>query len=458
MYSKFRSLNLPTDPVERTQLLDTISPHSPGYQATLMQGIVLDDLANNQSPDRYGRDISLVPKDSTLEQLTRAWDHECIVSSPIMGFAYQYDSLNEQLNYDQTEGENLGLDGYGHSATFQTPSDMHPGTPWNPPNNSTMYESCLDEAFSFQPLPAKTTGIASFEQNPGIFNPESFLVETSQEVSLGMELQSNAAFFNCQRNEQSLPKHRPTHLFEISNTSSAARSSNSIRKIRSLFRPKSGNSSGARRKYADSQLTTDTGDSGYMSAFTSTTSLEDIPDTDPRSLDEFNGLYRAACRTLHEPHSKAQWKNIPTCSCCRYSSIHNLAWSARYLKFEVFSLELRLTDYYDPGALDAAGNTALHYAAASGAGLKYLKALVEAGVDPYIANTANELFIYCLRPLQPFSLEPNSDCFDGDDLIHLLGLLQPQLAFGWRDNNGQTIMHALALKVTEPRLKAKFFK
>jgi len=143
VYSKFRSLNLPTDPVERTQLLDTISPHSPGFPVTLMQGIELDELAHSQSPNRYEKDISLVPKDAALEQSTRAWEHGCDISSPILGFAFQYDSLNEQLSYDQAEGEDLGVEGSIHSPVFQTThSDMHPGTPWCPPNNSTIYESC----------------------------------------------------------------------------------------------------------------------------------------------------------------------------------------------------------------------------------------------------------------------------------------------------------------------------
>jgi hypothetical protein len=63
-----------------------------------------------------------------------------------------------------------------------------------------------------------------------------------------------------------------------------------------------------------------------------------------------------------------------------------------------------------------------------------------------------------LRPLQPFTLELNPDCLKGNDLINLLKLLQPERVVGWRDNNGQTIFHALALKVTDPELKAKIFR
>jgi hypothetical protein len=43
-------------------------------------------------------------------------------------------------------------------------------------------------------------------------------------------------------------------------------------------------------------------------------------------------------------------------------------------------------------------------------------------------------------------------------LIKLLKLLHHDRVFDWRDNDGQTIMHALALKITEPELKAKIFK
>jgi hypothetical protein len=231
-------------------------------------------------------------------------------------------------------------------------------------------------------------------------------------------------------------------------------------RLRSLFKPKSSNSSissGGRKRYATSQFTYNTDDSGYATGHTSCLTLDQVRQMNIQSLKEFNGLYRVACHVLHEPQSKAQCKDISTCTYCRYSSIHNLAWSARYLKLEVFLSELKLQGVYDFCALDAAGNSALHYAAAGGAGYQHLKALIDVGVDPYIANTAGELFIYCLRPIEPFTLEPNSDCLKSDDLVRLLKLLQHDRVYDWRDNDGQTIMHALALKITEPELKAKIF-
>ena len=141
-----------------------------------------------------------------------------------------------------------------------------------------------------------------------------------------------------------------------------------------------------------------------------------------------------------------------------FKSIHNLGWSARYLKLEVFLSELRLEGVYNFDGVDAAGNTALHYAAAGGASFRHLKALLDSGVNPYAANTSGELFIYCLRPLQPFTLEPNSDCLKSDDLISLLNLLDSSRIQNWRDNDGQSILHALYSKISEPDLRSRVFE
>jgi len=146
------------------------------------------------------------------------------------------------------------------------------------------------------------------------------------------------------------------------------------------------------------------------------------------------------------------------------------------LKLEVFQTELKLENTYDFDAIDAAGNTALHYAAASGSGLPYLKALIDVGVNPYQQNTANENFLHWLRPYKP-SLQENMllamqngaevgsariekhgfDCFTLD-LIALLKLLQPGRAFSQKDDDGQTVLHALAAQITEPELRAEVFK
>ncbi|CZS98588.1 uncharacterized protein RCO7_14500 [Rhynchosporium graminicola] len=130
--------------------------------------------------------------------------------------------------------------------------------------------------------------------------------------------------------------------------------------IRSLFRPKSDTSFRGRKRYAISKLTDSTADSGYAGCHTSTLSLKVDDQNQVQSSRGLNGLYRVKCHVLHEPHSKAQHKDIPTCTACHYGGIHNLSWSARHLKLEIFLGELRPDDVYDSGARDAVGNTALH--------------------------------------------------------------------------------------------------
>jgi hypothetical protein len=297
----------------------------------------------------------------------------------------------------------------------------------------------------------KSSGLWASE-NAASWMPSLSVIEDQTEVSSLYE-EANESF---QRKSGPNTNRNPLQRLGSSGSNSGTRN-----RLRSLFKPKSAASSissGTKKRYAPSQFTYNTDDSGYATGHTSCLTLDQVRQMNIQSLKEFNGLYRVACHTLHEPQSKNQCKDIATCTYCRYSSIHNLAWSARYLKLEVFLSELRLEGVYDFCALDAAGNSALHYAAAGGAGYQHLKALIDVGVDPYIANTAGELFIYCLRPIEPFTLEPNSDCLKSDDLIELLKLLQHDQVFDWRDNDGQTIMHALALKITEPELKAKIFR
>lgn len=157
-------------------------------------------------------------------------------------------------------------------------------------------------------------------------------------------------------------------------------------------------------------MTPEKRDSAYASGRNSpaTTLVEDTP-RHSHPLIEFKGLYRVPCHQSHEPQpldtfyvpdAKAmeRFREITPCLECRYSSIHNLSWSARYLKPAVFKADLKLESKYDITALDRVGNSALHYAAAGGAGYDHFDALIKAGVDPYQLNTAGQLFLHCLRP------------------------------------------------------------
>jgi len=215
-------------------------------------------------------------------------------------------------------------------------------------------------------------------------------------------------------------------------------------------------------------------DSGYASGRNSplTLSTEDNK-PDPSSLLEFKGLHRVPCQRLHQPppidtfyvpESKImeRFKETPTCSQCQYSSIHNLSWSAQYLGLAVFKAELKLDTKYDIAALDKAGNSALHYAASGGAGFEHFAALILAGVDPYQINTAGQLFLHCLRP---HIREIGSVGFDDKlvtgfhtDLVDLLNDYQPKGAFRWRDNEGRTVLDALASNISNAEVRARTFR
>jgi hypothetical protein len=213
-------------------------------------------------------------------------------------------------------------------------------------------------------------------------------------------------------------------------------------------------------------------DSGYGSGRSSPmTPLIEENRPSPRSVFEFKGLYRVPCQQLHEPgalnsfyspKTRERFTDTATCSNCLYSAIHNLSWSARQMKLEVFQAELKLEGIYDITALDMTGNSALHYAASGGAGSKHLDALIQAGADPCQVNSAGQLFLHCLRP---HIKETNSGGFDGDlitafnaDLINLLNSFQHTGAFRWRDNDGRTVLDALASKITDEEIRTETFR
>jgi ankyrin repeat protein len=196
-----------------------------------------------------------------------------------------------------------------------------------------------------------------------------------------------------------------------------------------------------------------------------------------RSLHEFEGLHRVPCRSLHEPppldksynpQTQQRFKDKSRCGFCHYSGIHNLSWSVRYLKFEVFQAELNLQGIdglevvYDLDAVDAAGNSALHYAAAGGAWLDHFNSLIDAGANPYRLNTAGQLFLHCIRP---YIRQSESNSFDVDlieifnaDLINLLNTFQPKGAFKWPDNNGNTPLDAISARISDKEIKNRIFQ
>jgi hypothetical protein len=238
-------------------------------------------------------------------------------------------------------------------------------------------------------------------------------------------------------------------------------SSSSIRMLKQLFNRSS---------------TTEKRDSGYASGRNSPLTLV-VEDTQPNPLSshEFKKLHRVPCQGLHEPpaidpkwapeaKTMERFKETPTCSQCLYSSIHNLSWSAsaRYLKLGVFKAELKLKTKYDVTALDKAGNSALHYAAAGGASFDHFSTLIRAGVNPYQINTAGQLFLHCLRPhlrdIGFLGLDGNLIAVFHADLVNLLNTFQPKGAFRWRDNEGRTVLDALASNIKDIELRTQTFR
>jgi hypothetical protein len=490
VYLKFKSMGYPTDPVGRTKLLDArfLSNMHAGSESSFDSWQV-SELPNVHMSDHIGADIYPLPEEHMRVETMSPWEHGSGVVSPGLGQECNSGDINATI---QLRGQQSKTKSWNHDGPSQVPirdnlsrPNVDPGI--TPAAWSNFNTSSFDAAYQAQNDAMELSGAAYFGIDTSTDETQSDFHTTTHELgnpgteSLGFDweqelnaFRGNSFPFNPSTMEvDQIPAafhDEALDLFQerkgssssikipfqnLIHTSSNAGTRN---RLRSLFRPKSSGSSRSKKRYPASQFTTETADSGYASGFGSCLTVDQVRQIHSQSLREFNGLYRVACHILHEPRGKAQCKDIASCTYCQYSSIHNLGWSARYLKLEVFLSELRLDEVYDFGALDAAGNTALHYAAAGGAGFKHLKALIDAGVDPYAANTAGELFIYCLRPLQPFTLEPNSDCLKGDDLINLLELLQPERLCDWRDNNGQTVLHTLALKITEPELKEKIFR
>ncbi|KAL2073550.1 hypothetical protein VTL71DRAFT_10876 [Oculimacula yallundae] len=211
-------------------------------------------------------------------------------------------------------------------------------------------------------------------------------------------------------------------------------------------------------------------DSGYASGRSSllVPIAEDTP-PHPDSLAEFNGLYRVPCHALHEPqslqtstesHFNDKFKNTPTCDHCLYSGIHNLSWSAQKLSLNEFLAELRREGLYDFTAVDAAGNSALHYAAAGGASYEHFLALIGTGVNPYLVNTDGQLFLNCIWAGSGSACDTSVTLFTFE-LVNLLNLLEPKgavAALRWRDNEGRTVLDSIAAQISSHEVTTQTFQ
>jgi len=236
-------------------------------------------------------------------------------------------------------------------------------------------------------------------------------------------------------------------------TPSFSRPKTPIRKFCSLLHK---NDSASKARAEQSSPFADN-DSGYHSGRGTPSTLRDSIVSYPESLAEFRQLYRVACYTLHEPLHPKQHREIQSCQTCGCSSIHVLAWSSNYFELHEFAAELESMDLQDIGALDRAGNSALHYAAISGASCAHLGLLMDAGVPIYARNTANQNFLHCLR-CRDAGFESNTlDCYQ-HGLSNFIKSIDEEKIFGQQDNDGRTVLHVFALHIVEPELRDKTFK
>ncbi|KAF4622728.1 hypothetical protein G7Y89_g14300 [Cudoniella acicularis] len=500
VYLKFKSMGFPTDPVGRQKLLDATDPsNTPSNNQNIFNASNNTPSSTFPSHSYLQSSLSPLPEDPMMMEPsnTGTWDYGYAVDAQPSDLSFGH---SDAIGGLQMGNHQLGSGAFYHDSSIGSPTDAHMlKSSVAPEPNTSIWTSfdganqnfspstnTFDQSYDFPGSTMELNGAAYFGIDTGNFDSQGDLSAAPHDQNVpdskgsshgwqqefhalgsesfpanfpGMELDHDSIFSHDENIE---PVRRKNSLIDLKNPFqtfiNASNNTGTRSKFRSLFNKKSNGSFRSKKKYAASQYTHNTSDSGYASGFGSCLTLEEVQQINSQSMKEFSGMYRVACHVPHEPLRKAQYKDITTCTQCRYSSIHNLGWSSRYLKLEVFLSELKLEGVYDIGALDAAGNTALHYAAAGGAGFLHLKALIDAGVNPYITNTAGELFIHCLRPLQPFTLEPNSDCLKSRDLVNLLELLDSERIFGSRDNDGQTVLHALALKISEPELKAQIFK
>ncbi|KAK0100844.1 hypothetical protein ONS95_007291 [Cadophora gregata] len=227
----------------------------------------------------------------------------------------------------------------------------------------------------------------------------------------------------------------------------------------STSRPVSWTKRGFNRSVSpDNRLSGSPRDSGYASGRSSllVPIAEDTP-PHPDSLKEFDGMHRVPCHDLHEPQppSSTSSKNFATCGHCLFSGIHSLSWASRNMTAHEFREEIR-SDHVDSSAVDAAGNTALHYAAAGGASYEHLSALIDIGVDPYRINTLGQLFLHYIVPSQELHVSLFS--LEMVNFLNSLGSKGAVTALRWRDNEGKTVLDAIAAQMKDREGTTQIFQ
>lgn len=319
-----------------------------------------------QSPVPYTnatshKELCPLPEEQMLMGTTENWGPGYAFSSPASGQEFHYTSNPIQLeevqlrSISQGAASNFSEDTPALSSTSEIPRSV-----WSPSNDSTAAQHLttdpmlFDDAFDFETSAMEINGADYFGIDTGYHSHVAFPLAVHGEDLFGTADQnlefnhgsaSGSGFFSSSLNSSTMevddafnvtgePMQVPRRSGSIDlktpfqNFIDRSGSTGTRNRLRSIFRAKSGSSTHSKKKYATSQYTSNTQDSGYGSGFGSCLTLDDIRQINSQSLKEFNGLYRVACNHLHEPQGKSQCKDIATCTYCRYSS----AYSESHLK------------------------------------------------------------------------------------------------------------------------------
>lgn len=398
VYNKFRTIGYPTERHGRTEFLEALEPSK---ESSMGADRLIDHQDKVVQQDQASSRMGELLKNS--DDHTHTDREENLVTTAFPGFT----SLRENTLSQQDESS--------HAVQPLKPRFPSVSIPWATKSDASCADSSALDRF---PNPRRS------------FAPSVMSIDSGYAPSERGSLYDNDQKYN-KSSRLLVGSRHSTSAFSIRSADSGYASS------RLSLAPSSRNSS--RRALLWPQQ-------------------EKHPDPDPQSSSEFNSLFRVPCHTLHEPQPRSweQFRDMPTCHYCEFSGTHGLSWSAMYLSPNVFMAEVILP-LSEPHVLDAAGNSALHYAAAGGASFQHFTALINAGANPDQLNTAGQLFLHCL---QPKLSEIGSEGYDNElvslfkaDLVNLLNNFHSKGAFRWRDNEGNTPMDALGLQIGDLTVK-----
>jgi hypothetical protein len=343
VYVTFRNIGYPTDPHERTQFLAELEKLEPSRQ-TFTEA---NDGGSFSQPPLITSPLDL--PDENYNVTSGLWAN----SSTLMATHQQMpatENVEIPSNSDHSTTSNWPLVAGNSSSTYETenilnPSDVSICSEFDEPAGTSSYWTA-ELAQHHGNFDVDET-IPSMDHTSQIVPPLSGPGSTSVENREGLSENPLSGYDGQHHSFLSWGPLGLTNQWDYYAPSP-------VNNIHCSGRNWSPKANSVLRSIFNRSKTPEKRDSAYASGRNSpsATLVEDTP-PHPSSLLEFKGLHRVPCQRLHEPQpldtifvpnskSMERFKDIPTCSQCHYASIHNLSWSARYLKPAVFVADLKL--------------------------------------------------------------------------------------------------------------------